>query len=82
MTNSKHHISATKILELCQEDPSIKQLKSLIKSETDGMYTIVPTHLIHALPNNLQKVFEAMEISRIELVDLIENHQNVFKEWL
>ena len=82
MSISKHHISAAKILGLCQEDPSIKQLKTLIKSETEGMYTIVPTPLIHALPNNLQKAFEAMEISRIELVDLIENYQNVFREWL
>lgn len=82
MSTLKHHISATKILELCQENLSIKQLKSLIKSETEGMYTIVPTPLIHALPNNLQKAFEAMEISRTELVDLIENYQNVFREWL
>jgi hypothetical protein len=82
MSNSKHHISATKILELCQEDPSINQLKTLIKSETGGMYTIVPTPLIHALPNRLQKVFEVIEISKIELVDLIENHHNVFKEWM
>lgn len=36
----------------------------------------------YALPNNLQKAFEAMEISKIELVDLIENHKNVFREWL
>jgi uncharacterized protein YdeI (YjbR/CyaY-like superfamily) len=82
MNNSKHHISATKILELCQEDPSIKQLKTLIKSETEGMYTIVPTSLIYALPNRLQKAFEVIETSKTELADLIENHQNVFKEWL
>lgn len=82
MNNSKHHISATKILELCQEDPSIKQLKTLIKSETEGMYTIVPTSLIYALPNSLQKAFEVIETSKTELADLIENHQNVFKEWL
>lgn len=82
MNTLKHHISATKILELCQEDPSIKQLKSLIKSETEGMYTVVPTPLIHALPNRLQKAFEVIETSKTELADLIENHQNVFKEWL
>ena len=82
MSTLKHHISAAKILELCREDPSIKQLKILIKSETEGMYTIVPTPLIYVLLNNLQKAFEAMEISRTELVDLIENHQNIFREWL
>jgi len=82
MSILKHHISAAKILELCQEDPSIKQLKNLIKSETEGMYTIVPTPLIQALPNNLQKAFEAMETSKTELVDLIENHKNMFREWL
>lgn len=82
MSTLKHHIPATKILELCQEDPSINQLKTLIKSETDGMYTIVPTPLIHALPNRLQKAFEVIETSKTELVDLIENHQNVFREWL
>ena len=46
------------------------------------MYIIVPSPLIHAIPEKIRKSIENVENTKLELEDLIQNHKDVFDKWL
>jgi len=81
-----YKIPRTEILKLyksvSKEDVYIDGLGQWLKSNTDGLYIIVPSPLIHAIPEKVRKSIDNLESLKIELEDLIQNHKDVFDKYL
>ena len=81
-----HTIKKQEILKLykslSKEDVYIDGLSQWLKSKTEDMYIIVPSPLIHAIPEKIRKSIENIENIKLELEDLIQNHKDVFDKWL
>jgi len=81
-----YKIPRTEILKLykslSKEDVHIDGLCQWLKSNTDGLYIIVPSPLIHAIPEKVRKSIDNLESLKIELEDSIQNHKDVFDKYL
>ena len=81
-----YKIPRTEILKLykslSKEDVYIDGLGQWLKSKTSDMYIIVPSPLIHAIPEKIGKSIENVENIKLELEDLIQKHKDVFDKWL